>query len=58
MPRCAAVRRDVYIDESQRSGHYVHQTEPALVVEAIRQVVAGVRDPSSWATPAAATPAS
>jgi pimeloyl-ACP methyl ester carboxylesterase len=40
-----------------QSGHYVHQTEPELVVEAIRQVVAAVRDPSTWATPAAAMPA-
>jgi pimeloyl-ACP methyl ester carboxylesterase len=30
------------------SGHYIHQDQPALVIEAIRQVVAGVRDPSTW----------
>ena len=41
---------------AERSGHYVHQTEPELVVEAIRQVVEAVRDPSTWATPAASTP--
>jgi pimeloyl-ACP methyl ester carboxylesterase len=35
------------------SGHYIQVEEPALVIEAIHQVVAAVRDPSSWATPAA-----
>ena len=39
-----------------RSGHYVHQAEPGLVVDAIQQVVAAARDPSTWATPAAGTP--
>jgi pimeloyl-ACP methyl ester carboxylesterase len=42
---------------AERSGHYVHQTEPEVVVEQIRLVVATVRDPSTWATPVAATPA-
>ena len=37
---------------AERSGHYVHQTQPELVVEAIRQVVEAVRDPGTWATPA------
>jgi pimeloyl-ACP methyl ester carboxylesterase len=36
---------------AERSGHYVHQMEPALVVDAIAQVVAAVRDPSSWMVP-------
>jgi hypothetical protein len=27
------------------SGHDIHQDQPKLVTEAIRQVVAGVRDP-------------
>jgi pimeloyl-ACP methyl ester carboxylesterase len=31
-----------------RSGHYIHQGQPALVIEAIRQVVAGVREPDTW----------
>jgi len=31
-----------------RSGHDIHQDQPALVTEAIRQVVAGVRDPDTW----------
>jgi pimeloyl-ACP methyl ester carboxylesterase len=30
------------------SGHDVHQDQPALVTEAIRQVVAGVRYPDTW----------
>ncbi len=30
------------------SGHYVHQDQPELVVEAIRQVVTGVREPDTW----------
>ena len=42
---------------AERSGHYVHQTEPELVVAAIRQVVEAVRDPNAWATPVATTPA-
>jgi len=35
---------------AERSGHYVHQAQPELVVQAVRQVVGAVRDPSSWAT--------
>jgi pimeloyl-ACP methyl ester carboxylesterase len=31
-----------------RSGHDIYQDQPALVVEAIRQVVTGVADPDSW----------
>jgi CubicO group peptidase (beta-lactamase class C family)/pimeloyl-ACP methyl ester carboxylesterase len=33
---------------AERSGHYVHQGEPELVVEAIRDVVDAVRDPETW----------
>lgn len=32
----------------ETSGHYVHQDQPELVVEAIRQVVTGVREPDTW----------
>jgi CubicO group peptidase (beta-lactamase class C family)/pimeloyl-ACP methyl ester carboxylesterase len=48
---------------AERSGHYVHQGEPELVVEAIQDVVDAVRDPETWivGTPSAraeiATPA-
>ena len=41
---------------AERSGHYVHRAQPELVVAAIRQAVDAVRDPETWATPAAATP--
>src|SRR4029077_12227375 len=30
------------------SGHDIHQDQPELVTEAIRQVVTGVRDPDTW----------
>ena len=42
---------------AEESGHLVPLDQPEVVVAAIEDVVAAVRDPSSWATPAAATPA-
>jgi pimeloyl-ACP methyl ester carboxylesterase len=42
---------------AEQSGHYIHQAQPDLVLDAIRQVVEAVNDPMSWATPPAATPA-
>jgi pimeloyl-ACP methyl ester carboxylesterase len=30
------------------SGHNIHQDQPELVIEAIRQVVEGVRSPDTW----------
>jgi pimeloyl-ACP methyl ester carboxylesterase len=33
---------------ASESGHDIHQDQPQLVVEAVRQVVAGVRDPDTW----------
>ena len=36
-----------------RSGHDIHQDEPALVIAAIRQVVEAVRDRRTWPPPAA-----
>ncbi len=30
------------------SGHDIHQDQPQLVIEAIRQVVEGVRAPETW----------
>ena len=33
---------------ARQSGHNIHQDQPALVSEAIRQVVAGVRDRDTW----------
>lgn len=32
------------------SGHNIHQDQPELVIEAIRDVVDAVRDPSTWAS--------
>ena len=39
------------------SGHYIQAEHPEVVIDAIRQVVDAVRDPASWATPTAGTPA-
>ena len=33
---------------ASESGHDIHQDQPELVTEAVRQVVAGVRDPDTW----------
>jgi pimeloyl-ACP methyl ester carboxylesterase len=33
---------------AEQSGHNIHQDQPELVIEAIRQVVEAVRDPSAW----------
>jgi pimeloyl-ACP methyl ester carboxylesterase len=35
------------------SGHDIHQDQPELVIEAVREVVAAVRDSSTWASPVA-----
>jgi pimeloyl-ACP methyl ester carboxylesterase len=37
---------------AEHSGHYVQQSQPDLVVAAIRDVVQAVRDPGSWDTAA------
>jgi pimeloyl-ACP methyl ester carboxylesterase len=42
---------------ASESGHYIQRDQPELVIAAIRQVVAAVRDPRTWSTPAASTPA-
>jgi pimeloyl-ACP methyl ester carboxylesterase len=42
------------------SGHFIHRDQPRVVIQAIEDVVAAVRDPSAWAisaTPEAVTPA-
>ena len=33
---------------AKKSGHDIHQDQPALTAEAIQQVVAGVRSPDTW----------
>jgi pimeloyl-ACP methyl ester carboxylesterase len=44
----AALVPNARLSIAARSGHYIQQEQPELVVEAIRQVVAGVRAPSTW----------
>jgi pimeloyl-ACP methyl ester carboxylesterase len=44
----AALVPNARLSIASESGHYVHQDQPALVSEAIRQVVAGVRDRDTW----------
>lgn len=38
---------------AEQSSHYIQQSQPDLVVAAIREVVQAVRDPGSWGTPTA-----
>jgi D-alanyl-D-alanine carboxypeptidase len=52
----AALVPDGRLIIAERSGHYVHQGEPELVVEAIRNVVDAVRNPETWNTLAPGTP--
>jgi pimeloyl-ACP methyl ester carboxylesterase len=33
------------------SGHNIQQEQPAIVIDAVTEVVNAVRDPASWATP-------
>lgn len=35
---------------AELSGHNIHQDQPELVIEAVRQVVEAVRDPGTWTT--------
>jgi pimeloyl-ACP methyl ester carboxylesterase len=39
---------DARFTVASESGHDIHQDQPELVTEAIRQVVAGVRNPDTW----------
>jgi pimeloyl-ACP methyl ester carboxylesterase len=43
---------------AETSGHRIAEDQPEVVVDATRRVVQVVRDPGSWANPAAATPVS
>jgi pimeloyl-ACP methyl ester carboxylesterase len=36
---------------AEQSGHYIQQTQPDLIVAAIRDVVQAVRNTGSWGTP-------
>jgi len=40
---------------AEQRGHFIPGDQPELVIDAIQQVVDAVRDPTSWATPAAST---
>ena len=42
---------------ARESEHYIQLQQPELVIDAVRQVVEAVRDPSSWAPPVTGTPA-
>jgi hypothetical protein len=33
---------------ASESGHDIHQDQPELVIEAIQQVLQGVRNPDTW----------
>lgn len=44
----AALAPNARFSVAAESGHDVHQDQPELVVEAIRQVVEGVRHPDTW----------
>ena len=39
---------DARFFHAKESGHDIHQDQPALTTEAIRQVIAGVRSPDTW----------
>jgi hypothetical protein len=42
---------------STQNEHLLPESDPVLVVDAIRQVVEAVRDPSTWPAPTTGTPA-
>ena len=47
----AALTPDARQVIAAESGHNIHLQQPELVIDAVRAVVAAVRNPSSWATP-------
>ena len=54
---------DAHLVIAEESGHFIHEEQPDLVVQAIQDVVVAVRDPSTWeimpiASPLVATPTS
>ena len=51
--RLAALLPDARHVIAHESEHYIQLQQPELVIEAVREVVAAVRDPATWATPAA-----
>jgi pimeloyl-ACP methyl ester carboxylesterase len=51
--RLAALLPDARHVIAHESEHYIQLQQPDLVIEALRKVATAVRDPASWATPAA-----
>lgn len=49
----AALTPDARQVMATESGHYIQLQQPELVIDAVREVAEAVRDPSTWATPAA-----
>jgi pimeloyl-ACP methyl ester carboxylesterase len=54
--RLAALLPDARHVIASESEHYIQLQQPELVIAAVQQVVAAVRDPSSWATSTPSTP--
>jgi pimeloyl-ACP methyl ester carboxylesterase len=46
--RLAALTPDARLVVAEESGHFIPGDQPGLVIEAIKQVVEAVRDPSTW----------
>ncbi len=47
----AALTPDARLVTVAASGHYIQAEHPAVVIEAVRQVIDAVRDPGTWASP-------
>jgi pimeloyl-ACP methyl ester carboxylesterase len=54
--RLAALTPDARLLVASDSGHDIPGEQPELIIEAIRQVVDAVRDPTSWVQPATPAP--
>jgi pimeloyl-ACP methyl ester carboxylesterase len=52
----ASLTPDARLVVAEQSRHFIPGDQPELVIEAIRQVVAAVRDPGTWASPVAGSP--
>ena len=53
--KLAALVPDSRLVVAEQSGHFIAGDQPDLIIDAIRQVVEAVRDPSTW-PPQNATP--
>ena len=52
--RLAALVPNAHFAVATESGHDIHQDQPELVIEAIREVVDAIHDPSTWTSQAEA----